>query len=68
MLERQDPSIEEMLIDPITRAVMAADGVDADELKSWLRVMATFIRSRSSGGALGAAPTASAARPDENLS
>jgi hypothetical protein len=47
---------------------MAADGVDADELKSWLRVMATFIGSRSSGGAVGAALTASAARLNENLS
>ena len=68
MLERREPSIEEMLIDPITRAVMSADGVDPRELKSWLCMMATFAGRGSSSGSLGAAPAPPARRQEENLS
>jgi predicted transglutaminase-like cysteine proteinase len=50
MLERQDPSIEEMLTVPITCAVMAPNAVDPGESKSCLRVTAALIGSRCSGG------------------
>ena len=40
-----EPSIEEMLADPIVRALMTADGVRADELEALLRSIAKRLRA-----------------------
>jgi hypothetical protein len=40
MPECRELSLEEMLIDPIVRAVMAADRVDPDEVRALARVVA----------------------------
>jgi hypothetical protein len=48
MSERQEPSIEEMLADPIVRAVMSADGVDPDELKARLNAVKQAVELRAS--------------------
>jgi hypothetical protein len=42
-----DPSIAEMLCDPIVRAAMAADGVDPDTLEGELRAMGRLIAGMS---------------------
>ena len=51
----QEPSIEEMLADPMVRALMAADSVDSDELKTLLnsvkRAMELRASCMSEGGA-----------------
>ena len=41
-------SIDEMLTDPIVRALMTADGVDPGELKALLRLVAGRRRARAS--------------------
>jgi hypothetical protein len=43
-----EPSIEEMLADPIVRALMTADRVRADELKGLLRSIAKRLRASAS--------------------
>jgi hypothetical protein len=48
MSERQEPSIEEMLADPIVRALMSADGVDPDELKARLNAIKQAVELRAS--------------------
>ena len=40
MPEYPEPSIKEMLADPMVRALMTADGVQADELKALLHTVA----------------------------
>jgi hypothetical protein len=40
-----EPSIAEMLADPIVRALMTADGVLADELEELLRSIAKRLRA-----------------------
>jgi hypothetical protein len=39
MAECVEPTIQEMLADPIVRALMAADGVDPEEFETLLRSM-----------------------------
>jgi hypothetical protein len=39
-----EPSIKEMLADPIVRALMTADGVRADELEALLRSIAKRLQ------------------------
>jgi hypothetical protein len=39
-LHHREPTIPELLSDPIVKAVMAADGVDADVLQAQLRSVA----------------------------
>ena len=41
----KEPSIEEMLADPIVRAIMAADGVRAGELEMLVRSAAKHLRA-----------------------
>jgi hypothetical protein len=45
MPEFSDPSIEEMLAEPIVRALMTADGVRADELEALLRSIAKRLQA-----------------------
>jgi hypothetical protein len=40
-----EPTLEEILSDPIFRAMMDADGVDPRELETMLREVAAFSRS-----------------------
>jgi hypothetical protein len=49
----REPSLEDILSDPITQAVISADGVDAGELGAMLRQVAHKRRSarRSAGAA-----------------
>jgi hypothetical protein len=44
--EGHEASIDEMLADPIVRALMDADGVDPDELRALLRAVAQRFRAR----------------------
>ena len=37
MRDYREPSLEEMLADPIVRALMEADGVDPEEVEALLR-------------------------------
>jgi len=46
MPDGRGPSIDEMLAEPIVRALMAADGVRAGELKALLRSAAKRLRAR----------------------
>ena len=48
---RREPSLEDILSDPITQAVIRADGVDTGELDAMLRQVAHKRRSaqRSAG-------------------
>jgi hypothetical protein len=48
MLPCPELSIGEMLSDPIVRALMAADGVDPEELRALLRSVAERLRARTS--------------------
>lgn len=41
-----EPSIDTMLSDPIVRAVMAADGVDPDQLRDLLQSVAKRLQAR----------------------
>ena len=43
----REPSLEDILSDPIIRAVIDADGVDANELDAMLRQVARKRRARS---------------------
>jgi hypothetical protein len=43
----QELSINEMLADPVVRALMSADGVHADELEALLWSVANLLRARS---------------------
>jgi hypothetical protein len=40
-----EPTLEEILSDPIFRAMMDADGVDPQKLETMLREVAAFSRS-----------------------
>jgi hypothetical protein len=44
-LHCREPRLEEMLADPIVKAVMEADGVDLRELETELRQTATLLRA-----------------------
>jgi hypothetical protein len=44
---RADPTIDELLDDPLTRAVMRADRVDPRELEAMLRALASLIARRA---------------------
>jgi hypothetical protein len=41
----REPSLEDMLSDPIVKIVMAADGVDAQRLEITLREIAIALRA-----------------------
>jgi hypothetical protein len=43
MVEHPEPSIEEMLADPIVRALMAADGVRASWRHCCARLQSVFV-------------------------
>ena len=45
----EEPTLAEVLADPLILAVMAADRVDAEDLKSALTAAAGWIASRSPG-------------------
>jgi hypothetical protein len=45
----REPSLEDILSDPITQAVISADGVDASELDAMLRRVAQKRRSAERG-------------------
>ena len=45
-----EPSIDDLLSDPIVRAVMAADDVDPDKLRDLLRSLAERLRARDRHG------------------
>ena len=47
MLEYREPSISEMLADPVVRALMRADGVHADELRALLCSVANLRQPHS---------------------
>ena len=42
-----EPSIDDMLTDPLIETLMRADGVDPDELRPALNEMAELVSSRS---------------------
>lgn len=48
MPENSEPSIDEMLADPLIRTLMTADGVDPNELRALLRSTAECLRARAS--------------------
>jgi hypothetical protein len=48
MPENPEPSIKEILADPIIRALMTADGVQADELKALLHSVAKRLQAGNS--------------------
>jgi hypothetical protein len=57
-------SIKEMLADPVVRALMSADGVQADELEALLRSVANLrARSLKDGKGLPERKEAEPARP-----
>jgi hypothetical protein len=41
----REPTLEEILSDPIFKAMMDADGVDPEELEAMLRAVAAFART-----------------------
>jgi hypothetical protein len=45
MPEYPEPSIKEMLADPIVRALMSGDGVRADELEALFRSVANRLQA-----------------------
>jgi hypothetical protein len=53
MPELREPTIKEMLADPVIRALMSADGVHADDLEALLGSVANLLRARSSKNAGG---------------
>jgi hypothetical protein len=54
---RHEPTLKELLTEPITRALMDADDVDPEELVEMLRRTTAALRSRSTGSdARGAGP------------
>jgi hypothetical protein len=60
-----DPTLDELLGDPLTQAVMMADRVDPAELAATLRSVARQIAGRSSGSTAAPVETRSA-RLDRN--
>jgi hypothetical protein len=48
LTKSREPSLESMLADPIVHALMAADGVNSDEVKALLRLTQQSIASRAS--------------------
>jgi hypothetical protein len=48
MSEYPEPSIKEMLADPLVRALMTADSVQVDELKALLHSVAKRLRAGDS--------------------
>jgi len=46
MAQRSEPSVDEMVNDPIVRALMASDGVDLGDLQRLLRSIALTLRAR----------------------
>jgi len=51
-------SLSDMLSDPIVRDLMAADGVDPDELRAMLRAIAQSLRARTAENGQRLAPIA----------
>jgi hypothetical protein len=47
-----EPTLDEMLTDPLIAAVMRADGVDAGELRPALNEMAELVASRGEDSGL----------------
>jgi hypothetical protein len=62
---RSEPSLSELLADPIVMAVMAADRVAPEQLRRDLRKIATMLEQRATCprrvGAITATPSAQAA-------
>jgi hypothetical protein len=48
--EPSEPTIDDLLSDPIVRAVMAADDVDPDKLRDLLRSVAERLQARGRDG------------------
>jgi hypothetical protein len=48
MVKHPEPSVEEMLAEPIVRALMTADGVRTDELTALLRSIAKRLQAGAS--------------------
>jgi hypothetical protein len=48
ILRQQEPSLNEMLSDPLIRLVMRADGVDPEKLRPQLRAIARVLERPSS--------------------
>jgi len=46
MAQCPEPSVDDMVDDPIVRALMAADGVDPPQLRRLLRSIAESLRLR----------------------
>jgi hypothetical protein len=46
----REPTLEEILADPITKAVMRADSVDLKELETLLRTLAARSRAARNAG------------------
>ena len=44
--QRPEPSVDEMVNDPIVRTLMASDGVDLGDLQRLLRSIALSLRAR----------------------
>jgi hypothetical protein len=51
MIPFRDPTLDELLADPITQAIMHADRVDPPALAAMLRTLAREISGRSGGTA-----------------
>ena len=62
----REPTLEEILSDPLTRAVMEADGVDRHELEAMLRQAGRNLPPLRGGGGRGVPPsTSSVGSPNE---
>jgi hypothetical protein len=48
LVDHPEPSIEEMLAEPIIRALMTADGIRTDELEALLRSIAKRLQAGAS--------------------
>jgi hypothetical protein len=60
-----DPTIDDLLDDPMTRAIMQADRVDPSELKAMLRALAPLV-ARAAGRSIDGDPDGESAPSDRN--
>lgn len=49
MVDQREPTLEDLLGEPIIRQIMASDGVDADDIRLLMRIAAAREDSRSDG-------------------